>query len=170
MALHTPNYDIRGGAYCGPTAIAAITGQPISVIREVIRTQIGTKANGHAMPVMGVSNKDLLATMATLGWRVIAESGDAENESNRRDIFRFGDFLDYVQMHEHAGPYIVNVTGHYYAVDSDEICDTHLQIPIEIHRFKRGRRRWVKRWWQFEKSGGGGLDGKSNIEPAPAAW
>lgn len=146
--LHTPNYDIRGGrAFCGPTAIAAITGQPISLIREVIRAQVGTKINGHARAVMGVSNKVLLGTMDRLGWRVIDQSGDAD----RRNVFRFGDFLDHVQMHEHDGPYIVNVTGHYYAVDQDEICDTHTQIPIEIHRFKNGRRRWIKRWWQFEK-------------------
>jgi hypothetical protein len=75
------------------------------------------------------------------------------NRANRHDVFRFGDFLDYMQMREHAGPYIVNVTGHYYAVDCDEVCDTRTQIPIEIHRFKRGRQRWVKRWWQFEQTG-----------------
>lgn len=151
--LHTPNYDIgRGRAFCGPTAIAAITGEPISVIREVIRSQIGTKSNGTAMPVMGVSNTVLLGTMERLGWKIIQTSGDTENNRcHSMDVFRLGDFLNYIQMHEHDGPYIVNVTGHYYAVDSDEICDTYTQIPIEIHRFKRGRKRWVQRWWQFEK-------------------
>ena len=43
------------------------------------------------------------------------------------------------------------VTRHYYAVDQDEICDTFLRLPLEIHRFKRGRARWVKRLWQFAK-------------------
>ena len=28
--LHTPIYDVRGMPYCGPTAIAAVTGEPIS--------------------------------------------------------------------------------------------------------------------------------------------
>ncbi len=149
--LHTPNYDVRGRAFCGPTAIAAITGEPISVIREVIRSQIGTKSDGTAMPVMGISNTVLLGTMTVLKWRVINESGSTDNRLNRMDVFRFGDFLNHIQMHEHDGPYIVNVTGHYYAVDADEICDTHTKIPLEIHRFKRGRRRWVQRWWQFEK-------------------
>jgi hypothetical protein len=149
--LHTPNYDVRSRAFCGPTAIAAVTGEPISHIRDVIRSFVGPKSNGHARAIMGLSNRLLLATMSKLGWRVINRSGDADNRSNRRDVFRFGDFLDYVQMHEHEGPYIVNVTGHYYAVDADEICDTDLKIPIEIHRFKHGRQRWVQRWWQFAK-------------------
>jgi hypothetical protein len=161
--LHTPNYDIRGRAFCGPTAIAAITGEPISVIREVIRSQIGTKIDGTAMPVMGISNKVMLRTMEELGWRVIKSDSHAQQIRRQlgddedvltpaeMDIVRFGDFLDYVQMHEHVGPYIVNVTRHYYAVDADEVCDTHTQIPVEIHRFKRGRRRWVQKWWQFEK-------------------
>jgi hypothetical protein len=151
--LHTPNYNTRGRgrAFCGPTAIAAVTGVSISEIRDVIRSQIGTKINGHARAVMGISNTVMLTTMERLGWRVIAKSGDTDNDMNRRDVFRFGDFLDYVQMHEHDGPYIVNVTRHYYAVDRDEVCDTMTKIPIEIHRFKRGRRRWVQRWWQFEK-------------------
>lgn len=149
--LHTPIYDVRTQAFCGPTAIAAITGEPVSVIRDVIRIRLGTKTDGTARPVMGLSNENLLAAMAALGWFVRDTSGDTDNASNRRDIFRLDDFLDMMQMREHeeGTAYIVNVTGHYYAVDGDEICDTHTQIPIELHRFKRGRNRWVKRWWLF---------------------
>lgn len=149
--LHTPNYDVRSRAFCGPTAISAVTGEPISLIRDVIRSQIGTKSNGHARAIMGLSNELLLSTMTLLEWRCVAKSGDTENQSNRHDIFRFGDFLDTLQMKEAGLPYIVCVTGHYYAVDQDEVCDTATKIPIEIHRFKRGRQRWIKCWWQFQK-------------------
>ena len=166
--LHTPIYDVRGGrAYCGPTAIAAVTGEPISIIRDVIRAQKGTKRNGHAMPVMGITNTMMLKTMATFGWRVVKTDGTALQARRRiirhRDedddvitpvhdpVFRLDDFLEGVQMGRHHGPHIVHVTGHYYAVDDDEICDTYTKIPMEIHRFKRGRMRWVKNWWKFEK-------------------
>jgi hypothetical protein len=149
--LHTPIYDVRVLPYCGPTAIAAVTGEPVSVIRDIIRSQIGTKSNGDARPIMGVSREILLKTMHTLGWLVIAKSGDTNNRENPKDVFRLGDFLDHLQMREQAGPYIVNVTRHYYAVDQDEICDTRTRIPLEVHRFKRGRRRWVQCWWQFAK-------------------
>jgi hypothetical protein len=164
--LHTPIYDVRLPPYCGPTAIAAVTGEPVSVIRDIIRAQIGTKKNGDAMPVIGVSREVLLKTMHMLGWQVIKAHGkisrarerpihlrdeDDDTITTKRDIIRLGDFLDTIQMSEQAGPYIVNVTRHYYAVDQDEICDTHTRIPLEVHRFKRGRRRWVQCWWQFVK-------------------
>lgn len=164
--LHTPIYDVRGMPYCGPTAIAAVTGEPVSIIRDIIREQIGTKKNGDAMPVIGVSNAVLLKTMHMLGWQVIQARGSVSQARERpislrhedddmiaptKDIIRLGDFLDTIQMSEQAGPYIVNVTRHYYAVDQDEICDTHTRIPLEVHRFKRGRRRWVRCWWQFVK-------------------
>lgn len=144
--LHTPIYDVRGGrAYCGPTAISAVTGEPISIIRDVIRSQIGTKINGHAMPVIGISNKTLVKTMQAFGWQVVAHTDHTAN------IYRLDDYLELVQMGVAHGPHIVQVTGHYYAVDDDEICDTYTKIPLEIHRFKRGRMRWVKHIWKFEK-------------------
>jgi len=145
--LHTPIYDVRGMPYCGPTAIAAVTGEPVSIIRDIIRAQVGPKRNGHARAVMSVSNKIMLTTMNTLGWHVISCYIRQDTK-----LLRLGDFLDGIQMNEQKGPYIVMVTGHYYAVDQDEVCDTFTRIPLEVHRFKRGRARWVKRWWQFQKS------------------
>ena len=146
--LHTPIYDVRNAPYCGPTAIAAITGEPISIIRDVIRSQIGTKRNGHARAVMGISCVTMIKTMQILGWQVVAHTNCT---LRYKGAYRLNDFLELVQMGTVRGPHIVEVTGHYYAVDEDEICDTHLRLPLEIHRFKRGRQRWVKRWWKFER-------------------
>ena len=63
-----------------------------------------------------------------------AKSGVAENGDAR--VFCLGDFLDDVQLRAFEGPYIVAVTGHYYAVDGDKVCDTATKIPMEIHTFK----------------------------------
>jgi hypothetical protein len=35
--LYTPRNDTGRPAYCGPTAIAAVTGEPFSVIEDAIR-------------------------------------------------------------------------------------------------------------------------------------
>jgi hypothetical protein len=115
--LHTPIYDVRGMPYCGPTAIAAVTGEPISIIRDIIREQVGTKKNGHAKPNIGVSREVLLKTMHMLGWHVIKTGGKISQARQRiierhrvrhhdenddvitpttRDIIRFGDFLDFM--------------------------------------------------------------------------
>jgi hypothetical protein len=139
--LHTPNYDVRTRAWCGPTAMAAVTGERIPVIRDAIRHVRGRveTADGRAYPVMGVSNDALVDAMQLLGWEVVASEA-------RRDIFRLGDFLD---EYGAGGPFIVCVTGHYYAVSHGEICDTAICFPKEITRFKRGRAQWVQGWWKF---------------------
>lgn len=142
--LHTPNYDVRTRAFCGPTAMSAVTGERISVIRDAIRHVRGRveTADGRAYPVKSVNNEDLVDAMQLLGWEVIA----SETENNRRDILRLGDFLD---EYGDDGPFIVCVTGHYYAVSHGEICDTAICFPKEITQFKRGRAAWVRGWWMF---------------------
>jgi hypothetical protein len=124
--------------------MSAVTGERISVIHDAIRHVSGRweTANGCAYPVTGVSHDDLVNAMQLLNWEVIA----SEIENNRRDIFRLGDFLD---EYGDDGPFIVEVTGHYYAASHGEICDTALRLPTKITLFKRGRARWVWRWWKF---------------------
>jgi hypothetical protein len=55
--LNTPEKDVQTRAMCGPTAMAAVTGLPVSVIRDTVRTVTGKKlrSDGSAHPVMGVS-------------------------------------------------------------------------------------------------------------------
>jgi hypothetical protein len=151
--LHTPHYDVSTAAYCGPTAMSAITGRPISEIRYEIRrwwkdSGVPNKSNGHALPIMGIANTDLTTTMWRMGWQII----------DQMKQFQASDFkgwakpytLDqFFKEHGSDGPYIVEVTGHYLAVSHGEVCDTYTKLPIPIERWKRGRKRWVKNWWQF---------------------
>jgi hypothetical protein len=154
--LHTPNYDVRTRAFCGPTAISAVTGEPISVIRDVIRSvgnyaERGTPGR-RASPIKGVSTKDLLAAMEKLGWKVVDKMPGVDYRlppAERMKPYRFASFLD---EHGHDGPFIVNVTGHYYAVSHGEVCDTFTCLPKDIAKFKRGWKRWVKHWWKFARA------------------
>lgn len=131
-------------AYCGPTAMSAVTGERISVIRDAVRYVSGRveTADGRAYPVTGVSNEDLVDAMQLLGWEVIA----SETGNHRRDVCTLGDFLD---EYGDDGPFIVCVTGHYYAVSHGEICDTAICFPKEITQLNRGRAQWVRGWWKF---------------------
>jgi hypothetical protein len=150
--LFTPVYDVRNRAFCGPTAISAVTGQPISEIRETIRETCRTlDAAGRKAKIMGVANSELLIAMGTFGWKVVEEM---ENQwfprpldRSRAPRYRFQQFLE---EHGHDGPYVVNVTGHYIAVGWGEACDTYTKLPIEITRWNKARgRRWVQNWWKF---------------------
>lgn len=157
--LVTPVYDVgRSRVFCGPTAMSAVTGEPISVIRDAVRQASGkiTKKDGSAWPVMGMHNKDLIAAMRLLGWRV------AERWRERR---RKGDkpyTLDaFAKDHGHDGPFIVNVTGHYVAISQGEFCDTATVLPKDLFAGvldrnwfddrKRKGSTWVRAWWRFEK-------------------
>src|SRR5580658_4888108 len=149
--LYTPKYRGNGNAreYCGPTAMAAVTGAPMDDIRDAIRQARGPEArrsDGGHMPIIGVSNKELLEAMELLGWGVVETmlSTDYEGPTPHTKL-RLRDFLDMVQMRE--GSYIVNVTGHYIAASEGEVCDTYTKLPIAIPRWKRGMGRWVQNWW-----------------------
>lgn len=147
--LYTPIYRGNAREYCGPTAMAAVTGEPLAVIRDAIREVRGKRAaDGDWMPITGLSNSELVNAMIRLGWLPV-EKVETDNNYSRHDKFTFGNFL---QVHGYTGPFIVNVTNHYIAVSNGEVCDTHTRIPIEIKRWKRARPgRWVKRWWRFAK-------------------
>ena len=150
MTLHTPVYDVRTRAFCGPTAMSAVTGLPISQIRDAIRKASGKEltADGRAYPVMGIRNVDMIVAMELLGWRAIWTVFNNNAEIGTPDWYRLDDFLS---DHARSGPFIVEVTGHYIAVSYDEVCDTFTKLPIPVERWKRGRKRWVRSWWKFER-------------------
>ena len=146
--LHTPVYDVSTRAFCGPTAMSAVTGLPISVIRDAIRKVSGREvtSNGRKHPIMGLCHKDLVVAMDSLGWNVEHCVETDNHLVHHMDKYRLDDFFN---DHGHDGPYIVNVTGHYIAVSHGEVCDTYTVLPIEINKWKRGRGRWVKRFFKF---------------------
>jgi hypothetical protein len=158
IGLHTPAYDVRSRAFCGPTAMSAVTGRPVSEIADAIRQASGkiTKANGADWPVMGVDNDSLIKAMALLGWNVV-EMG-AEPTKYTLD--------DFAHDHGRRGPFIVNVTGHYVAISDGEFCDTFTKLPSDLfggvldRKWYGNRKRkgstWVRRWWRFAPSSNDG--------------
>lgn len=154
--LHTPRYDVRTRAFCGPTAMSAVTGHRISTIREFIRHHVPAKSNGHARPIRGVSTDNLIITMEDLDWDVVEHMPGIDYRlpvAERIKPYRFKDFL---RDHGHDGPYIVCVTNHYLAVSHGEVCDTATCLPSPIERYlkrRHGPKRIVENWWKFEKRG-----------------
>lgn len=146
--LHTPPLNI---GYCGPTAIAAITGRTKKEIYQAIHeARLDTcgeeayqaRKDGalRRMPVFGLSNDDLMLAMDILGWTLIAHAPPPR-----------GTTLDtFMEALGRMGTYIVNVTGHYIAVSQGEVCDTATRMPIPYAswRNKRGGRH-VKHWFNY---------------------
>jgi Protein of unknown function (DUF3102) len=146
--LVTPVYDVgRSRAFCGPTAMSAVTGEPISVVRDAVRQASGKihKSDGSAWPVMGMHNADLVAAMRLLGWRVAEEWHEPEGgKPYTLDSF--------AKDRGHDGPFIVAVTGHYVAISQGEFCDTITELPKDLSVDVPNRPgAWVRSWWRFEK-------------------
>ena len=140
--LHEPIMDDGPRAYCGPTALAAVSGHPISKVKRAIRSAwSGTRAqlrteNGRLYPVRGVSTVALIEAAEKIGLTV-------------KECGRFNGTLGaFCDDRGHMGPFIVHVTGHYVAVSSGMICDTITKHPVPISEYPHLRCR-VREWWRF---------------------
>jgi hypothetical protein len=128
--LCTPHNDTGRTAYCGPTAMAAVTGEPFSVIEDAIRGGFG-KAN-----VTGMNHVQLLAAMELLCWYVV-EEWSSNGVRHRLDAF--------AKEHGRDGPFIVAITDHYVAISEGEFCDTGTMAPCDLLSALDQSRWWCKR-------------------------
>lgn len=150
--LHNPRYRGSQREFCGPTAIAAVTGASLEEVRDAIRQVRGPtlRADGAYMPITGLPVVELLEVMDNLGWKVVEEDlWQDRAELKRAKLCTLGEFAE---NHGHDGPYIVNVTGHYVAISQHEFCDTRSIMCTDLDRAMKWRGmagKWVKNWWKF---------------------
>jgi hypothetical protein len=102
--LYTPKYRGTRREFCGPTAIAAVTGASLEEVRDAIRQERGPmlRSDGGYMPIMGLSVVELLGAMDHLGWKVIQEDQCKDRaELKRAKLCTLGEFAE---NHGHGGP------------------------------------------------------------------
>lgn len=142
--LHFVENDTERKAYCGPTAIAAVSGQPISRVLDACRTV----RNGNnwadeckdVPPVRGISRWVLERALRLLGY-----AGYWVEDAERPTLAAWLNNRTSVQ-HQH--PCIVNVTRHFVAVAGYQFVDTFtkgqvVEIDEAPHRRKRVERVFV---------------------------
>lgn len=122
--------------WCGPAAVAAITGHTTDEIHRVMRQVSGRTR------IAGVDTSTLMGAMSKLGYRLTKQvSGDslslAQWLSQNRAL--------YAKM-----PFIVRLTSHYVVVCGRRFVDSHTKTPVALTDapFRRAR---VQRAWTFEK-------------------
>jgi hypothetical protein len=152
-------------AYCGPTAIAAVTGRDVTEIGRLIR-EAGPRYSDPARRIVGMGNEELLETMHRLGWRVAEKWEDPAygretgnwGWQGRKHQFSFADFLE---THAEGGPFIVTAGHHYLAVGAGKIVDTSHRKGVKAKTYVNGgTKRWigphraprarVSEWFRFE--------------------
>lgn len=149
--LHTPQHDGRRH-FCGPTAIAAITGATFPEIYKKIRRvrsgqlkamygyavkDAGRDTAGRKTPIKGMRNDELLIVMQRMGFKM--------KQGFQAKRMTLGQLLE---DRGHLGPMIVNVTHHYIAVSRGTICDTITRVPVPISAYPKLKYR-VECFWQF---------------------
>lgn len=142
MTLFTPVVDVAHRPYCGPTAIAALTGVPISRIEKMLRRcrrNSYRDAMGRKIPIKGTHTWEVVKVLKRLGCKV--EEFKSPLEST------FGKFVDDTK---HMGAFLVEVTGHWMASHKGLFCDTwSLSGPVPIEGYWKAQRR-VRRAWTVQ--------------------
>ena len=154
------------GAYCGPTAIVAVTGADIETVYAIIRRRrraiererygrvlkggMVLTDNGRNKKIVGLATSTLKIVMARLGWRVIETFKPklkpvVRGWGHQRETITLRMFCE---DRGHMGPYIVWVTGHYVVVENGMITDTQCRTPIPWQQYPK--LKWhVQEAWRF---------------------
>lgn len=131
--------DTKSRAFCGPTAVASITRQPISVVRNAFRLARYGEAwlkFRQSPPIMGVRLEEVEDVLGLFGfggsWKRVypAQSLAAWLESREGEA--------------RINPVMVHVTGHLVAVRGWEFCDTASKGLVVDANEAPGRRKTVR--------------------------
>lgn len=143
--LHTPIRDVpRGRLYCGPTAVAAITGLPGSVVVKKIRRALADwerseygkvklgglvyRENGTKKPVRRTGSYEINLVMTRCGYKI-----------KKREYFKKPvTLLRFCEDMGHLGPMIIHLSGHWIALSQGKIvCSYTTYDPVPWQEYKK---------------------------------
>jgi hypothetical protein len=141
-------------AFCGPTAIAALTGLSTAEVERVVlryrRLCLEPQPRGWLRTVKGMRAGEISGVLASLGYRVVehTELGDPPPRSSKK-VCVYPTFASWLRYKE-PGLWLVSITGHFMAVNGDWFCDTRHRLPIELRNLKSYARSRVHEVWRIE--------------------
>ena len=141
--LHPIKHDLKTVLWCGPAALATISGQPTSVVREAIRQHVRER-NGKPAVIKGLNWTPLIAAARTLGYELKFRSIPGKRPT-------LAQWLRQNREHYRDTPYIVNVTGHYVTVCGRSFIDNKTGKTVPLSQAP-GRRCRVVAYFRVEKS------------------
>lgn len=132
--------DTRSRGFCGPTAVASIVAQPISIVRDAFRFV----RHGYfwveferVPAIRGTWHCEVEAVLEIFGFR-----GQWRTVTGRPTLAAF---LERRQGDVRTHPCIIEVTGHWVAVCGWQFCDTRSKGQVIEADDARGRRARVKK-------------------------
>jgi len=167
--LRAVKNDVTTKLWCGPAAISAVTGEPVSKIMGILRDLSGRRT------IKGVGYRLLQRTLAQLGWEAVTihrfDRRRTEPKVERISAsitVTSGAGVEFVEpkkrptlaryCREHRADFqehacIIGVTGHYVAVYGRRFCDNHTNEPVFLRKSPHRRTR-VEQVFQIRKIGG----------------
>ncbi|MBU2325896.1 MAG: hypothetical protein KJ755_00850 [Alphaproteobacteria bacterium] len=132
--------DTKSRPFCGPMAVAAITGEPISRVRDafrLVRYGEGWIHYTRAPAIMGTLAHEVARVLRLFGfigsWRLVD------------DRPTLAAWLEARAGVERTHPLVVQVTGHWIALSGWEFCDTRSRGRVVDAEEAPGRRKRVRR-------------------------
>lgn len=142
-----------GPQFCGPTAIAAITGHsPAHVERVILSNRATHLTQGRRFRgFRGSDSKRVRMTWSTeiapaleaLGWR----ASMVDHQTARPTFSAW----QHKARDQHA-TYVVLITGHFVAVSGEWLADTTYRTPVRLSTVQKYQRRRVVMAWLVEPS------------------
>ncbi len=141
MKLHSIQGDGRN-LKCGPTAIAVITGKPISEVKEAIYKVKGVRYVGN------MNNRLVYWTLRDLGYAMIPHP----YPFTKTDGLTFAAWLRNRNAEEINSLFLVQLTRHYVVVKGRKMIDNHTKEPVFIRQAPHRRKR-VQRVFEITRKG-----------------
>lgn len=145
--------DTRGAkTFCGPTAIAAITGLEIATVEAAVlayRAEHATPRSErgmHGAAVKTMWGREVTAVCALLGY-VARVSADYRGERKRPTLTQFARTLGVNDPSR-----MVLVTGHFVALHGHTFVDTCKRVPCHLREAKHTNRCRVVMAWSITKA------------------
>lgn len=134
MTFFAPVFDMPAGrtAWCGPAAIAILTGVPHSRIIDMVRR--GRGKGWRAKPIKGMYAHEVIRVLRRLGCKI------EQSEVYESTVTKFADDV------RHAGAYLVNVTGHFMVACAGILADNSNPAGVPAEQYGKGARRVLRAW------------------------
>lgn len=138
-------------AWCGPSAIATLTGCPL---REA--TELLSRVTGEPYAKLsGVWDEAMSAALHQLGYRMAHNDVGFKRLARRyhntggHGVTTLARFLAERSAMEKLTPMLINITDHYVSAHLGWACDNHTDRPVPIGEFPKPG-RWVVSSWLVE--------------------
>ena len=137
--LHDVANDTKSRAFCGPTAVAAITGEPISRVRDafrLVRYGASWTSRHRSPPIMGTSTHEIECVLRLFGCAGVWHTVEG--------LPTLAAWLEGREGFQRTHPCVVLVKRHVVAVNGWVFCDTASKGQVVDADKAPGRRKRVK--------------------------